>query len=796
MKRILAAAFLMMAVAAHAAVTVSWTPNYDGTLSSKYPSGDKPLPAAACPSGWTCVGVGGATGEVNAASASNFQYGSVVGLSTIQKSYRVYKDAGSGDVQIKARILNDYSGNLAAYTSIGIGLGEDPTSTTAYFFQCFAPYAGSAAVQSNYGTTAAAFTNANGAPGQSRPRYVGITYDVSEGDLRCHESSDGSTWVQVSQTTRTMSDVVAYVFAASGSSTESMSGSADNIALGSSITIYTPDGGGGGGGGNNAPVVDTAIANQTAAQGVAFSLTVSSNFSDPDDNSLSFSQSGLPASGGLSMSSAGVFSGTPNAADVSASPFNVTVTASDGSATVSDTFQMTVTAAAGGGDTFNIGTSTSSFNCQSQGVEGGDTIVLAAGTHVPLTISNCTGTASSRITIRNDTSGGGPAIFSSSSSAAKLTFDTFEYVTIDGTGKWSGAPSGSCGINSSTHAESETTCGIQATRTGSTHPTFYVGFKGKQKNVTMKGVEIDGVSRTGGGSGIGLNFNDHGYQASANPNTYREDVLITQNFIHDLGTSTSGECLYIGPNVSQGDVPLRRFTISWNLIRDCSRDGIQIKSLYEGPNYIIGNHIYRTGLAGAADESGQHFGISTYEGGDMTVERNYIEDAGESGIQFSTQALPSSYGPFYTIVRDNIVVRPGAIGPLVGHCITASRPSSSFALFSPNNWYNNTCIEPEGNGANFSGTTNGTNSAANNIFAGVGGSAVSGSSTNTNNLTGTVSSIGFVNSGADTFAGYHIGASSAAKDTATSGTTSSTDIDGDDRPNGSAKDRGADEYTP
>lgn len=61
---------------------------------------------------------------------------------------------------------------------------------------------------------------------------------------------------------------------------------------------------------NQAPVLDTPIPDQVCTIGVAFGpLDVSGNFSDPDADPLTFSATGLPV--GLTISSAGVISGTP-----------------------------------------------------------------------------------------------------------------------------------------------------------------------------------------------------------------------------------------------------------------------------------------------------------------------------------------------------------------------------------------------------------------------------------------------------------------------------------------------------
>ena len=61
---------------------------------------------------------------------------------------------------------------------------------------------------------------------------------------------------------------------------------------------------------NGAPFVDTPIPDQVCTIGVAFGpLDVSGNFDDPDGDTLTFTQTGLP--NGLVISSVGVISGTP-----------------------------------------------------------------------------------------------------------------------------------------------------------------------------------------------------------------------------------------------------------------------------------------------------------------------------------------------------------------------------------------------------------------------------------------------------------------------------------------------------
>jgi hypothetical protein len=96
---------------------------------------------------------------------------------------------------------------------------------------------------------------------------------------------------------------------------------------------------------NNPPRLDSPIAPdpQTATEGQDYSLDVSPFFSDPDGDPLSFSAAGLPAS--LRIDDKGKISGKPDLGTASGSPYTVTVTASDGTESVGDSFTLNVLAA-------------------------------------------------------------------------------------------------------------------------------------------------------------------------------------------------------------------------------------------------------------------------------------------------------------------------------------------------------------------------------------------------------------------------------------------------------------------
>ena len=91
---------------------------------------------------------------------------------------------------------------------------------------------------------------------------------------------------------------------------------------------------------NDAPTVANAIADASAAEDAAYSISVSNVFADVDDgDSCTYSMSGAPST--ITLSS-GTISGTPVNANVGT--HTIVVTCTDGSsAAVSDSYVLTVT---------------------------------------------------------------------------------------------------------------------------------------------------------------------------------------------------------------------------------------------------------------------------------------------------------------------------------------------------------------------------------------------------------------------------------------------------------------------
>lgn len=95
---------------------------------------------------------------------------------------------------------------------------------------------------------------------------------------------------------------------------------------------------------NAPPEIVTDLEDQVATEGTPFRLDFGGAFRDPDGDSLSYSVSGLPP--GFSASG-NVISGTPTPADVDGSPYEVSISASDGrGGTAVETFALRIDALA------------------------------------------------------------------------------------------------------------------------------------------------------------------------------------------------------------------------------------------------------------------------------------------------------------------------------------------------------------------------------------------------------------------------------------------------------------------
>jgi hypothetical protein len=438
-------------------------------------------------------------------------------------------------------------------------------------------------------------------------------------------------------------------------------------------------------------------------------------------------------------------------------------------------------------------------------VDPGDILELAAGNRGPLQIRDCHGTSSLPITVRNNTSGGTSTNIRRTGTGESYVFriENVTHVVVDGTGKWSGAPAGKCGYNPVTKAEGKNNCGIVIENTITNHPTHYLRIAGRlTQHLTIRGLEVDGSTGSGGGSGILVSLNDHDFKNDDHPGVWREDITLENLYVHH-SEGTTGECMYIGPNAYDDDLPLRNITIRDNLVQFCARNGIELKYSLSGASEISGNVVRNVGLSG---EAGQMGGISVIDGGDIDIHANIVEEPGSNAIGCNNQnavidgagAEPDT-GPWYCHIYNNIAIRAGAVGGgpgvNVARCVSTSggcagSHTGTRAQLDPVSVYNNTVINPTGGGCVNSSGLSGSKVARDNICAAATAQTreVSGL-TDTNNRKGTVATMDFVNPGADN---YELTFDSPACNNAQNQSLA-TDYEDEARPQDGKSDQGADE---
>lgn len=802
------------------------SPSYDGKIYVfTYPNGDKPQVEPECnfPSGWTELKKGTGDGQICDEGDGSWRV-TALGVDDEGDILAGYKSCGTGDCEVIARIpaVSSWTGHQETFTSFLIGISEG-TGDSAWYFQAWMTPDGRPRCKA--GTPGPDEYNAVGASNQS-PEWLGVTHVDDLNEFGCWQSEDGSTWTRFGTYTKDMAEPgIGYAGGSSHDTSATTTAVLEGVALNQSLSIYTPDPPDPPDPPNHAPAC-SAIPNQEGTQGVAFSLAAGSFCSDEDDDPLTFSATGLSGRGLSIDTSSGVISGTPNATAVSQSPFNVVVTGKDDEdAEGQVTFSMTVSAPPQTGDVFTIASGTGTFNCGSQGVGPGDIVQLASGTRTTkLVINNCTGSAASPIVIRNDPSAGSRTTFrksNGSSGSFMLVLDNMQNVVLDGTQKWSGAPAGTCGISQSAAfpTKGTTQCGIRFETDGNEPgPSAFIKIGGTTtKNVTIKGVEVDG-SGTSGGGGIGVSCNDHSIKwTGSNVGNWREDIKILNNYFHDIGVS-GGEGIYCGPNAygedggdGTNDLPVRRVEIAWNYVKNTAREGINAKYWLQGPNSIHHNVVENSGLA---EQQGQGNNISAVSGTKVDIYSNYTSGSYTSSIvctntdAFSTGvSVEPVLDPIECNIYNNIIFDAGSRCAQISKkscpndvCSGAGNPGKNGKLIemNPSRIYNNTCIIPSGT-STFSIDSNiagATRIVRDNLSACPSGSCTTSAGAsggvNSNNRAGTTGNLGFVNADADN---YHITSSSPARDQGTANCPA-VDIDGDTRPKQTACDQGADEYAP
>jgi hypothetical protein len=431
-------------------------------------------------------------------------------------------------------------------------------------------------------------------------------------------------------------------------------------------------------------------------------------------------------------------------------------------------------------------------DCGALGVGPGDTITLEGPTRGNITIRDCYGESGSRIKIQNDSTRNTPLVIEAEGDGGFRGIECVncEFVTIDGTGKWVGAPSGVCGISSSDREEGRTQCGIQIVR-ASGNPNTLIRFRGSSKNFTLRGIEIDGRDQSGG-VGIGLSINDKQYKKVDYPGEWRENIRIENNYIHD----TYHEGMYIGHNYgtpgSTGDIDLRNIVVQYNLVENTGFTGIQVKSALDGDNSINHNHIYYAGWVAARDNDVGHANGAAITEGSASFYSNLVVGSGGVGFAYRIQYLPSSLGKQPCEIFNNVIVKSGRVLNTPGISVWRKDTDTAMPVCEI---YNNTVAMSENVEVNINDRVVGT-VIRDNILADNSGQLLDvGSSDNTvrNNLTGVVEKMGFWNVNELDF---RLTDGSPAINQGGTADYPTEDHNGVPRPQAGAPDQGAFEYVP
>lgn len=440
-----------------------------------------------------------------------------------------------------------------------------------------------------------------------------------------------------------------------------------------------------------------------------------------------------------------------------------------------------------------VTSATSTVDCDtfSGGVSAGDTLTLDGGTRGPIEFVDCRGTSGNPITIRNDPTAGSRTTVqrvSASTGGFIFTISDSEFLTVDGSGGWSGMPGGAyCGAPSGTNG-----CGINITSPNSSDSPsvyLYVGNAGTvtPNNIIVQGVEIDGEITYSTGSKIGFHVVDHS-------TSYGQPPFDVIHFINNYVHGVYGEGVYIGGNGYQNDAVVHEVLVQGNLFQDIGREAIQVLNAVEPPDSavsIIGNYAIDVGKR--SDSAAQQSGVYL-NSGVVLIESNRIIRPGENGIHcYVYETVNSGIAKSHSCeIYNNIVVEAGITGPRPGDGIDAGLGLATNQTLTAT-IYNNTVVDSEDDGIYVASSNGAAGITRNNIVVGSGSLDILNSSPggiSENNLTGTVASAGFSNSDAED---YTLAVGSSAIDTLTANYPTD-DFGGTSRPQGANADQGAYEY--
>lgn len=288
------------------------------------------------------------------------------------------------------------------------------------------------------------------------------------------------------------------------------------------------------------------------------------------------------------------------------------------------------------------------FNCSN--VLPGTQLVLTTGTRGALRINDCKGSTDNPIRLVSDQTTFAQTIIARNESTEGgyvLMCKNCQNFVIDGTkAKYAGY-------------------GIKVTIAGGASPSWFVRLTGLIANVTIRGIEVDGRWPELATNGIGISLNDHTITREMMPNTWFENIVIENNYVH----STEGEGMYIGPNWFKGGLPLRNIAITNNRVERTGWDGINLKSAIQGRNIISNNLLRDVGIK--PNSESEQAGIAVYES-TAEVSANTLINVGAQGIFHYLHWMPEDSGVVPVEITNNLVVNVGLLQSKKGFGIKSS----------------------------------------------------------------------------------------------------------------------------
>lgn len=216
------------------------SPNYDFTLDTNWPAGNKPEPTDDCTT-WACAQLGTAAGLITENSATSITI-AASGADDLDNVGFAYKEFASGDVEVIAIV--PAQGDRTGYSEDFAGYGvrcQEGVDTGAWFIQAWSPNLNDVP-RLKFGT-ASLNSAVQGEAATALPEYLAITGNVvgANREFKGWQSNDGTSWSQIGDTvSRPDVAINCGVFGTSAEDGQTSFAILTSVSAESTITIDTP----------------------------------------------------------------------------------------------------------------------------------------------------------------------------------------------------------------------------------------------------------------------------------------------------------------------------------------------------------------------------------------------------------------------------------------------------------------------------------------------------------------------------------------------------------------------------